>query len=92
MSSVVASSAALRTAAHSSASRTNCASVTARGLIGATNVPSWATISTSPSSRSRASASRTGVRLTPSQAASSFSDSCLPGSNSERTIASRIAP
>ena len=48
-------------------------SVTARGLIGATNVPSWATISTSPSSRSRASASRTGVRLTQSQAASSFS-------------------
>ena len=80
-----------RIAAHSSASRTNCASATAAGLISVTNVPSCGTIATSRSSRRRSSASRIGVRLTPSSSASSFSESCRPGSSSPETIASRSA-
>ena len=78
-------------ALHSSASRTNAASAMASSLISVTKVPSWGTIATSRSSRSRTSASRTGVRLTPRASASSFSDSRRPGSSSADTIASRSA-
>ena len=69
----------------------NWASATAGVEMRVTNVPSCGTISTSRSSRSRTSASRIGVRLTPSRAASSFSESWRPGSSSARTIASRRA-
>ena len=70
----------------------NCASRTARGLIGVTNVPSCGTISTSRSSRSRTSASRIGVRDTPSESASSFSESRVPGVSVPSMIAWRSAP
>ena len=69
----------------------NCASAMAATLIRETNVPSCGTISTSRSSRSRISASRTGVRLTPRSSASSFSLSRRPGSSVPETIASRSA-
>ena len=84
-----ARSAVPRIAAHSSASRTNCASDTAASLMCVTNVPSCGTIATSRSSRSRCSASRIGVRLTPSSAASSFSEIWRPGASCADTIASR---
>ena len=78
-------------ALHSSASRTKAASATASVLISVTNVPSCGTIATRRSSRSRTSASRTGVRLTPSASASSFSESRRPGSSSAETMPSRSA-
>src|SRR3954471_13445768 len=91
MSARSARSAARRTAEHSSAWRRNWASSTPATLIGLTKVPSCGTIWTSWSSRRRASASRTGVRLTPSLSAISFSDTWRPGSSSVVTIASRSA-
>ena len=83
--------AAIRTAPTSSASRTKCASATACSSMSVTNVPSCGTIATSRSSRRRASASRTGVRLTPISSASWFSERRRPGSSSALTIALRKA-
>ena len=56
---------------------------------GATRVKRCGAISTSPSSRSRRSASRTGVRLSPSQPHSSSSCSGSPGASVPSTIASQ---
>ena len=52
-------------------------------------VPDFGTISTSPSSASRSSASRIGVRLTPKAEARSFSDNAAPGGISSATIWAR---
>ena len=56
---------------------------------GATRVKRCGSISTSRSSRSRVSASRTGVRLSPSQPQSSSSWSASPGTSVPSTIASQ---
>jgi hypothetical protein len=69
----------------------NWASSTAATLIGVTKVPSWGTIWTKRSSRSRISASRIGVRLTARRSASSFSEIRCPGASSAAMIASRSA-
>ena len=72
--------------ASSTASRRNWASATFSGSTRETNEPTCGKTCTRPSSDSRMRLSRTGVRLTPSAAASSFSDSALPGGSSSVSI------
>ena len=72
------------------AATTGNASRVSRRWIGATCVKRCGAVSTSPSCSSRFSASRTGVRLSPSHAHSSWSRSRSPGASVPSTIASRI--
>jgi hypothetical protein len=72
------------------AAATDWAARACRMLSGLTIVNRPGLLCTSPASSSLASASRMGVRLTPSQAMSSGSFSRSPGARVPSTIASRI--
>lgn len=82
---------AWRTTSSCRAAVTDWASRAARTSSGLTSVCRPGVVRTSPACSSRASASRTGVRLTPSQATRAASCSRSPGARVPSTMASRMA-